>query len=158
NHHALLLACAIPMLFAVGSRRRDEDSKDRIIQALCFLVGIIFALTILLIGSRAGVILSVAGVVSGLIIAFSGHRSRRSRRRMSRKSQNLILAGAALMAVGVIFAATRLDRVPALRRLLGVGEEEELRYQLLDPMIATAKAFLPLGSGFGTFDAVFRRF
>lgn len=157
NHQALLLALAFPALFAIGSLQRDDAASARMVQALCFLVGLLLALTILLLGSRAGVLLGVAGTTAGLFIAVGvPRRSRRSRG--ARRLRLLVLGGGTAIGLGVIAAATMLDRVPAIRRLIGSGSEDEIRIQLFGPMVEAAKAFLPLGAGFGTFDAVFRRF
>jgi O-antigen ligase len=55
-------------------------------------------------------------------------------------------------------AGFALARSGSLARLAGTDAAAETRAAMLAPLAETARAFLPFGAGFGSFDSVYRRF
>ena len=66
-----------------------------------------------------------------------------------------VAGGAAVLLAGVALAAVRSG---AIERLAHTDRVSETRAAMIEPLMTTAQAFMPLGSGFGSFDSAFRRF
>ncbi len=152
NHQMAFLACALPLLgaLAAGAYSRGSATALRIAvaagSALLLLVGIV------LTGSRSGLVLAPVGLAG----AWMALRSAGVRLLPADGWKRTAIAGGAA-AILLALAAVG-GRSGVLERVSHTDLASESRTQMLPPMIETAKAFMPTGAGFGSFNAVYRRF
>jgi hypothetical protein len=144
NHYAALLYAAVPFA-AAWTIALAHDRRRRFGAVACGL-----ALAALLLG--LGVTLSRAGVVLGLsALLLSGFLLVRSSAGQSRRSAAYAIAIAgSIGAILVIHYA-----LPGLIGRFEAAAIDDYRFDILSITLAAAKAFLPVGSGFGTFQAVY---
>lgn len=151
NHQAALLACALPLMgAAAGLRARHGDRRPAIIALL--LVVPLLLLMLVSTGSRMGLVLGAMGL-GGLVVAWraSGQPLLPPRGRL-----RLIALGSGLGLAAMVIAAAIGSG--AVSRLAATDPADETRAQALAPILATARAFMPLGAGLGSFEDVYRRF
>lgn len=153
NHQALLLALAIPVLavWAVhGARTRGSlDPKVRSLIALG--AALLLTMALLATGSRAGLLLLVPAVLA------SAYFSRRlfATGRYSRRLVPIAITVIVIASIGVMIAA---DRSASIQRLFAVDTVADKRSANFPALVEMARTFFPFGSGFGSFESVFRRF
>jgi O-antigen ligase len=155
NHQAALLACAFPLLAACVTRRSRTSDGDRdtplrwvlLLAASALLISIV-----VLTGSRAGVFLTILGLASGVLIA------RRTWDAVSVASGSTRwLRWAPIVMGGLLISVFYcLSRAPSLQRLFAGSVGEDQRLQSLPHLLEITRQYMPLGSGFGTFDRVYR--
>lgn len=156
NHQALLIACGLPMLGLWALRGRGDRTRARLQAVLALIGGVFLVLMVPTTGSRmglalAGLALACAGALSWPLIS-AGIAGMQPRHR-------LLAAGAAFLAfTAVIVTALTFSRAEAVQRLFAVDPVEDARIRLLKPLLAMIRDFLPFGSGFGSFDPVYRGF
>jgi hypothetical protein len=151
NHQAAFLACALPPLGAIaGLRLRACGLRSPV--AIGAVAAALLILGVLATASRAGLALGLAGSAGG-VWAFNagGARIVEIRRRYRLPA---VLAGAAALLLSAL-AASHLG---VLDRLGHTDPAAESRVQMLKPLFHTAAAFFPFGSGFGSFETVYRQF
>lgn len=162
NHQAIFLATLFPMLAALVTTRRGTLHATR--DAYGALAAGIFLIPLLLVtGSRAGVVLGAAGLLSvPALLRLETRRERRGRAtvplsgwRRVQSPRALITAGA-LLAVGLAALTIGLSRAESVTRLIGVGADEELRFKVWPVILATIPTYFPVGSGIGSFVQVFQ--
>ena len=152
NHQAVLLALTFPLL-GVWATEAEGGSKARARRAVAAIViGAFLVPMILVTGSRAGLILAAVGAVCACF-QYAREIHAGTGRRLGWRAP--ALAGAAAVAIGGLFAFLASGRAIALQRLLGT-EENELRLSHLPVFVQMARDMFPWGSGFGTFDPVYR--
>ena len=152
NHQAALLACALPFIGALLGARRRDAADPRLGLILALGTAAVLVLAIISTGSRMGLGLCLLGSLGG-VAAFKA-----AGRRLlpSRPAFRLTLAAGALVALAAVTLAAA--RSGALERLAHTNRVNETRVAMLDPLLTTARAFMPFGAGFGSFDSVFRHF
>jgi O-antigen ligase len=151
NHFALFLAlgCLLAPVWAFVEGRR---SAWRGLVALGLVL--LFTLTILATGSRAGLILGVLAIVFGFTLAWGGIR--RSLRRAPRWAfPALIMAIVSTIAVFVLLSILA-DRAVSIDRTMLVDAALDKRGRSLPTVLAMIESYFPVGSGFGGFDQTFR--
>lgn len=157
NHLAVLIALALPLLACWTTLPHPDPSYRRLRSwlALC-MAAAIFPL-LLATGSRAGLGLGAVGAVAALAIRMGAHRGRGGGM-IARVRQTPLLALLPL-AIGAlaVFAAVILSRDVALRRLLA-DNDMDVRANHLPTYVEMARDYFPTGSGFGSFDSVFRTY
>jgi O-antigen ligase len=150
NHSALFVAMALPLLAGWISLPRSHDrmAAIRFWVALC-AAAVVFPV-LLVTGSRGGLLLGVIGIAAAVAMTLP-------RWRMPRRSRLAALAAAfvLILATAAIFALS--SRNEALRRLLA-GDDSDVRSDLLPTFISMITEYFPIGSGFGSFDPVYRMF
>ncbi len=145
NHLATLCLVALPFAAVLGAAGlRHDGAKSRLWLATVVIAVIVIAIGV--IRSRAGILL-VWPVLGGSLLAawIASGRGRPA-------PLLLVMVGAvtaALIAVGV-FA---LDPILARFELI---DSQEGRFENWPVVAQAADAYLPLGSGIGSFDAVYR--
>lgn len=164
NHQAILLACAIVML---GWYASTISVKTRL-AALKFYgsIGSILILVTLIFvtGSRAGLILIAPALIVAMVLIYfgrfvadnsrsTGHRSTKGGR-LSFRQGILVFSIAVIVALGAL--SIWLSRALAFERLFGGGENSELRVELFPTLYTMMQDYLPWGSGFGSFEHVYR--
>ena len=145
NHFASSLLATLPFAVAIGAAalRRDGRNAPLWIGAL-FAALVVVALAA--IRSRAGIALLAPAMVGSLLAAWIAAGRGRPRPAL------LLVAGtvcAALMAVAL------LALPPILARFDTAGAPEG-RFDRWPLVAETAQTYLPLGTGIGSFDAVYR--
>ncbi|MXP44404.1 O-antigen ligase family protein [Allopontixanthobacter sediminis] len=152
NHAALLLAMVFPLLAAwvLTNKNRQENQPGRLI--LAGVIALLVPAMLLVNGSRGGLL---AGGVGLLGAAALFYRNRRNLK-IDKKARIMILGFAGLSVI-ILLAFILTSNDLALTRLLGDGGPE-VRAQALPTLWLMAKAYLPFGSGLGSFDQVFRIF
>ena len=152
NHQALMLACLFPMLAAFAVLPGASGKRDPRRMWISAAVAITLIPFVLATGSRAGLVLSLVGLLFAALLLWTAP-GRGARPRGSRAWVWIALAGAvaAMVAVTLLFA-----RADSLYRLAGAELASDLRVRLLDPLAELIAATFPAGIGFGAFDPVFR--
>lgn len=145
NHLASMILAVLPFGIVLGAaslRRRDGDRR-----ALWFAAIFVGVVTIALaaIRSRAGIMLFAPVMASSLLAAWIA-----TGRGRPAPALLLILggAGAALTAVAVLALPPIIERFET--------EDSRLRFDRWPAVAEAAQTYLPLGSGMGSFDAVYR--
>ena len=117
-------------------------------------LGLLFALTILATGSRAGTALGALAIAIGLVIAWRGIKAS-----LARYPRWVIYAFTAGI-IGVIAIAVLLsiaaDRAVSVDRVLAVDQELDMRSRGFPVVLAMVREYFPMGSGLGGFDPLFR--
>lgn len=151
NHHALFLAAVLPMLRAWTLLPASSREQQRIRQWIAAAIGLFMVGMILVTGSRAGVFLALLGVICALSLDFG--RRRREERRYAR-ALRYVLWATPFALVGLFIA---LGRGLAIDRFASMAEHGgELRLDNLPLVWRMVEDFFPFGSGFGSFDPIFR--
>jgi O-antigen ligase len=147
NHYAALLYCVLPFAVAwtIAFAKRHHANR-----ALGVGVGV-SAIAALLLGiamaqSRAGVMLGLGGLLFSVFLLNDPNRSG-SRRQAS----FAILAAGLIGSVFIIHYA-----LPGLLNRFEPDVLDDYRFEILGVGRAAATTFLPFGSGFGTFQAVYQ--
>lgn len=174
NHQAVLLVCLVPigygfvsMIVREGSMFNHKASMAMAKWGLALSAVFIFVL-VLVTGSRGGLLLYVFAMTLVFIYTklrpklTSPHAAKTWRRRKSALRASVfqricewrpwraILP--AIVIVGILF----FGRNDALRRLVGTSTEAEARLTIYDTLLDAILTYMPLGSGVGSFDPVFR--
>ena len=150
NHFALFLAigCVLALTWAF----RDATPPWK--AAAAFGLIVIFTLMILATGSRSGVLIGVAGIVLTLL-AFR-KRAAQQFKAVPRKIAVPILVAGVASVVGAIWLSIGLDRAVSVNRATMLESETDLRSQIWPVVLDMIQRYFPAGTGFGTFDPVFR--
>lgn len=144
NHYATLLAMSLP--FALAAARQAMERT-----AVAFAVAWYAAVCVMLLAaalsfSRVGTVLAFLSAVAGLALLTGGASRRGSLRRPALVSLAIAIAG-----VGY-FASDRLvERFQS-------DFQGDLRWQIFENSWQMLTAYLPWGSGFGTFREVYAQF
>lgn len=148
NHMALLLVVSMPFIFALiaaGRRSRDNLAVQRRSAMFALAVGmlVLVILGLILNQSLAGFALGIPVLAASTGLVLSPRRQRR-----------WLFAPALLLlaAVGSIFL------MPASAKLqsLGASKSVESRRAIAETSWMAAKDYMPLGSGLGSFENVYR--
>jgi O-antigen ligase len=147
NHYAALLYCVLPFAAAWTIAFAKRHHADR---ALGVGVGV-SAIAALLLGigmaqSRAGVVLGLAGLLFSLFLLNDPNRSG------SRRQASFAIIAAGL--IGLVFIIHYA--LPGLLNRFEPDMLDDYRFEILGVGRAAAESFLPFGSGFGTFQAVYQ--
>lgn len=146
NHLATLLLSMIPFAVVMGAatlRRQNQGGITLWLSAL-FLGLVIVGLA--LIRSRAGIILAPPVLILSLLASWIATGRRRPGPAL------ISLMGAGAVAIGIVAV---LALPPILARFEDASVREE-RFEAWPIVASAADAYLPLGSGIGSFDAVYR--
>lgn len=147
NHHATLLLVALPFAAALAGAtlRRSMDRR----QTGLWLGALYFGLVVVAIGvvrSRAGVVLIGPSLMLSLLAAWIATGRRRPGPALFGLAA---IVGLAIAAVGLFALAPILDRFDP-------NSPAEGRFENWPVVAEAAQTYLPVGSGLGSFDAVYR--
>lgn len=152
NHQAALMASALPLTAALAGLSLREGADRRLVLALAPTTMLFLLIALVATGSRMGLLL---GLIGSLGAAWTW-RAAGQRLWPAKRAARLGVGGAlALVLAGL---AATIARGGAVGRLAPADIAGETRVALLEPLLTTAKVFMPLGAGFGTFDGVYRQF
>lgn len=151
NHSALFTALALPILagwISLPSRHRRSNG----IRGWVAICGAAVVFPVLLVtGSRGGLLLGALGAIAGAVIVAGPGGMVRGKRR-------LVVLG---IGVAVFAASTAVfltfARDEAFQRLFASGDSSsETRVDLLPVFVRMIGDYFPFGSGFGSFEVVYR--
>ncbi|WBH15110.1 O-antigen ligase family protein [Sphingomonas radiodurans] len=151
NHFALMLAmgCVIAPVWAF----MDLDAL-RWRGPLAGGLVLLFVLTILATGSRAGALLGVLALAMAALLV--GRRIRRRLRRAPGWVFPALIAFAVLVVGGFVALSFLADRAQSIDRLIESEGGEDMRSRALPTVLSMIVSYMPFGSGFGGFDPIFR--
>lgn len=151
NHLALFLAigCLLCFAWAFPVGRRASWRAP-----LALGLKLVFVLTILATGSRAGLLLGLLAIAIGLFLAKDGIR--RELRHRPRWVLPVVVASVAVIAAGTILLAVTADRAVAISRALSIDVGQDMRSRGLPTVLAMLSTYFPAGAGLGGFDPIFR--
>ena len=151
NHHAAFLACALTLTGAVAGVRLHRGGGRRT-SFVSLAVALLLLLSLLATGSRMALVLGPIGLLgAALCLRASGQFAGRM------SARNWAAAAVSISALLAV-AALSASRSGIFDRLAQTDAAAESRVAMLSPLVETARAFMPWGSGFGSFDRVYRRF
>ncbi len=157
NHHALMMAIGISLLGPIHFLLATRSTVRTMALPFVIAMGSLLGLSVLATGSRVGLIASALAAF-GTVLWSRGIGKRRDRPGRMRRKERLLVAAAVILPIGLLTLAITGSHALALQRLLHTQTAEESRYTWLPALVRTARAFFPFGSGFGSFDPVYRRF
>jgi O-antigen ligase len=154
NHEAVLMACGLPIVSALASIRTHRDGWSTRHLALAICAAVLLLMALAATGSRMGLLLGSVGSVAAAVIYLTTSRATGS---VGRSGARLWVAGGGFVIAAALPVSLLLARSGAVARLMH-DPVDETRAAAFAPMLQAARAFLPFGAGFGTFDPVYRRF
>ncbi|MGX7951263.1 O-antigen ligase family protein [Tsuneonella sp. HG249] len=162
NHQGLMVAVGILLAGMILAR---SLRRPRISFPLIACTGgsiLVFAPFLLLAGSRAGLLLGLVMTAISVIMISHASSRRKTEGKATRKTSRfsghgLIAAGAILLAV-VMGAMLWFSRSLAFDRLVEKNVELDLRLQVMPVVVDMGRDQIPFGSGFGSFEFLYRQF
>jgi O-antigen ligase len=151
NHFSLMLAlgCPLASVWAFGTPGTHPwRYVGGSVSILLFLIAIIVT------GSRAGLFLGSISLVVALWLSAANVGAV-----LGRQSRWLVAAlGAGLVAMvgALVLLSIVADRAESINRLLANDPGQDMRNRALPTMLSMLSQYLPVGSGLGSFDPVFR--
>lgn len=151
NHLALFLAlgCLVAPAWAFLDGRRP-GWRAPVALALVLL----FALTILATGSRAGLMLGALALVLGLLLVRADIA--RTMRSYPRWVLPALAAGIVAVVAVFVLVSVAADRAVAINRALAVDPGQDMRARALPTVLHMIATYFPAGAGLGGFDPLFR--
>lgn len=147
NHQGALLGMALPLVRAWMLVPPTSDGRGRRLRTIVgTAVAAVVVLYALVLGSRAGLVLTLAGVVAAILVDPSiGDRRRPTATRW--------LAASAMLVgvVGLSILALSTDRAVSIDRIVSNDLSTEARLAALPTLMRIVGHVLPLGTGFGSF-------
>lgn len=157
NHQAMFMATLFPMLAAYLSMWSGTPER-LVFQRVLVGVSALFLIPLLLItGSRAGLLLGIAG----MLLAWWIYQPTVARGRAvgATPALRMVQIGALVGAViGIALLTAAASRTSAIDRLLGSATSEELRLLALPTILDATGRFFPVGIGIGTFVEAYKYF
>ena len=151
NHFALFVAFGC-LLAPVWALRGDLAKRWKAIVAICLLP--LFLLVSLATGSRAGILLTGLAIIAGIFIVRAPLL--RSSRELPRWTIIAISVFGASALLGSVALSFMLGRAVAIDRAFDLDAANDLRSRALPYVIEAIERYFPVGTGFGTFDPVYR--
>lgn len=151
NHFALFMAMGCVLAPAWAFR----EGRQPLWRGLIALgLTLLFALTILASGSRAGLALGALGITLGLAIVWQGIQ--RSLSRYPRWVFPALVGGFVTLVVIFVLASVAADRAVAISRVFAVDPGQDMRSRGLPTVLTMIGHYFPVGAGLGSFDPIFR--
>jgi O-antigen ligase len=156
NHQALFVAMTWPMLAIWATTARGDRSQQRFQRWIALAVGLALIPLVIVVGSRAGLLLALVSLAfTGWLLWRQGVKAfDRSALPEPLRKWALPLAGAAVVVV--VLATVYVSRDEAIQRLYTENVTDDARLDYLPTLLRIAGDFMPFGTGFGSFDPVYR--
>lgn len=151
NHFALFLAigCLLTMFWAF-SPKHSKWWRGLVAAGLLLLI----LLLILATGSRAG--MGLGGLAVSLGTIMFRKKIQRDLRGLPRWVQPTILATILIVFAGFIYLSVAANRAVSLQRIFYINSEPDMRANSLPIILDIVQNYFPFGTGFGSFDPIFR--
>lgn len=154
NHQAIFLACIFPMLAVYASSGIKSVEQFRMRSWIAIVAGAVLVPLLLVTGSRAGLILGLAGLGSVPLLFYRPHLDRPAKRRQTKKITLYAIAGFAVIGLGVL--TFLFSRAQALERIIAPDQTDQIRLSFWGPIARMAWKYFPIGSGIGSFAEVYQ--
>jgi O-antigen ligase len=145
NNFAILLCVAVPVTWAVSHRLAHRHDHGRLLAIAggAVMIAIIFV-GLAVSGSRSGIVLGMLSLALSTAMIWSPSASRRS----SRGRRSLLATLGAALIIGQ-FGMIGILRIAETNPLT------DYRAQISRVTLGAASDYLPIGSGFGTFQSIY---
>ncbi|MEG3179124.1 O-antigen ligase family protein [Sphingomonas sp. LT1P40] len=147
NHAAAFRCCLILMVPVLIRMVPDGSDGNRMRQILAAMVVVLVFPLILVTGSRAGLMLAMLAIPLAAAIYLIPRNRNAGAKRRTMLWVAAVVGGLALL----LMLSVTLARSDALDRLLATASADEMRLLSWGPIVEIARAYLPLGAGFGSF-------
>ncbi|WP_338242938.1 O-antigen ligase family protein [Aurantiacibacter hainanensis] len=158
NQSAVFAALAMLIIAFMVTRKERERLPGADI-LLWSIYGTIF-LTILVNGSRSGLLTAGIALAATAVLIHGGRSQAGSGKRMAAQPAGpmrfLPVAVILAFAAGLVAVFLLADRLTAFQRIVGTNPLEDLRFRVVPVLIEMMGRYFPVGSGFGTFEDVYR--
>lgn len=155
NHQAFFLAIAFPLLACWAASPGTDRNYVQVRNWIALCVGAALAPLILVTGSRGGLILGAFGVAAAAALTLLVRRERGMSLLASGMRSRLLLVVPIAAGLAAVAATIYLARDEAIQRLYE-GPTNETRERSFPVVVDLVRDYFPFGSGFGSFDTVFR--
>ncbi|MBW4330274.1 O-antigen ligase family protein [Stakelama sp. CBK3Z-3] len=160
NHHALFLTVGLallgPWITNSSPHRRNPNVQTRRLAAGGGLA-ILFLAAVVTTGSRTGSLLAAVATVFSYVVVLRSNVVKEMRLRLP-SPLDWIIRWAWVITPLLVIAMIIAGRALSFDRLTSLSVTGDQRYRSLPVMIDMVQQLLPFGSGYGTFDTVFRIF
>lgn len=161
NHSAVFSAIVLLIIsrLALESRAQDDPTWLRLSFAPAFLFVL---LAVLVTGSRAGFMATFAALLASLYLTWEQTKTIGAHARADpvyaelRTRRIAIVAGLITGIVAVAFMFVWFERTPAFEDMINRNSFEDLRWKLWPTLSNMATQHWLVGTGFGSFDAVYQ--
>lgn len=150
NHQALLMAIGI-VAGAAWATKRGGAGGWRL--AVWAGAAVWFLLMILASGSRTGLALGTLAILMGIVIAWRPLKSLFIQMPIWLRMASAGTALAAIFGLGVV--SITAGRAVSFDRLLALSAGDDMRSRALPTVMEMVRTYMPFGSGFGSFAALF---
>ena len=161
NHAAIFAACSLLVVTSLVLRAREAQSATW--ERLVYTVAFVFILLTSLVGaSRAGLAATFGAIIVSLVMLFLSPRTNRRQpvndpvRRWLDKHPGLVLVVPVVAISLTAGAFLLLDRTPAFQDMLSRDSLADLRWSLWPVIAAMIATHWGLGTGFGSFEQVYK--
>lgn len=151
NHFALFLAIG-SLIAPVWAAQNADQASWRIPFAAAAML--FFFMLILASGSRAGILNGLLGSAIGLAII--RRELQRALSWLPRWGGIAMAASVAIVVAVLVMLSVASDRAQSVNRVVAMTSSEDMRARAFPTVVEMIRTYLPVGSGFGTFDTVFR--
>lgn len=151
NHFALFLSMGCLLSAAAAAQSRKRFLWRGVAASGSMLA---LALLVLATGSRTGIVVVAVAILLGHVIMWQ--QIKEELRQLPRKFSIGIMAAGLLSFVGLLIASIVLGRAESVERFVSLEADVDLRIRALPVVLEMIASYFPVGSGFGTFDPVFR--
>lgn len=170
NHQAVMLTALILFLgwYSIGLQRRTSVNPiniSAVIGGILILVPLIF-----ITGSRAGLILMIPALGSALYFLYCGNQLKEKKKTINtnpKKQKNwldliklyrskIIFTSVVIAIIALAISSVIFSRSLAYDRLFSNSSVAELRTLITPILLTMSSDFIPLGSGMGSFEHIYR--
>jgi O-antigen ligase len=151
NHHAAFLASVL-LLIATWLQFPARSHRYRLWRyALAALAALLLLAVVIATGSRTGTLLALAALTYGAAVTLLSFGK-------VTKRAGVIVSVAVAIVLMLVGSMLLSGRAVAFTRLFAFDPDAEQRVRALPTLITMFRDFMPVGSGFGSFDPVFRMY
>lgn len=150
NHQGALLAVALPLIRAWTLQSSGHQKADQRRTYIGLAGSAVIFLYVLVLGSRAGVALTLVGLVTAFLLEPSFGKGR-----LSKRTRWLITGCIAVGIAIVLGLATMADRAVSLGRLVSDDLSTEGRIAAMPTLFHIIRQTFPWGTGYGSFVPVY---
>ncbi|WP_417794704.1 O-antigen ligase family protein [Terasakiella pusilla] len=164
NHQAVLLAATI-IILGWYAASHPINTKMASLKFYASIAAILVLVPLIIItGSRAGLILMAPALITTMVLIYFGRYTiesqrftpgKRAEKRRFTSRQTILFSSIALVLL-IAGLSVYFSRSLAFDRLFESNDVEELRTQLVPILIKMISDYSPWGSGFGSFEHVYR--
>jgi O-antigen ligase len=154
NHSAVLIAAALPLLACLGTWPARRPGLRPTLLLFAAGVMVLAVLAVLSIGSRWALAMAAVGLLWAMVVAWRGVA--RLLERQARPVRIAVVAAPIALILFLAVIAILGSRDESLRRLSAMAVTDDIRVQTLPITLAMMRDLFPFGSGFGSFEAMYR--